>query len=565
MNGYPTYDWFDNDVKKYQKIIKLPEFYKEIDTPIQYKNILSDYMTIKKVRKNKISLPSYKDNNEQLVRTHRYEIKFNDKQKILLDKYFTESEKLYNICVDIWKKYNDMPTNWQIVKDVIFTNYYRSKLDNKYEDMINIIVEDIKKKVYEFSVDNEKFAEQIQQKKAENMNIYKKELELWENQQQIAKKKGVILKKAKPKMKKIKIEKEKNPRKQNNIKQKKPAPDDTLKAVIKNFCKDLKENNDRKYNNKNFKFEMKYKDATRQRHIYIGGRSMNEKGLFIRDFGESICTNYAKIFEKYRMNKETVLIYDKLLEKYYLYVVFVKKAKKVKDRKLVVALDPGEKTFLTFYSSVYNGKIGDNMRLKILIRLRKIASIQSVLNENCNKYGLGIKNKKRLKVKIARLYKNIRGYVNEIHKKAADYLCKNYENILLPTFKTKPMISNKKKENEILRISKIEDREDREKEMDVFKKSYKISTDVKNVLNMQSHYKFKKYLEAKAKEYRTTVYEVDESYTSQACTKCGKLSKTYDKDRKKKCICGYKIDRDVNGARNILLKSLRNIGKIIRS
>ena len=57
------------------------------------------------------------------------------------------------------------------------------------------------------------------------------------------------------------------------------------------------------------------------------------------------------------------------------------------------------------------------MRLKILIRLRKIASIQSVLNENCNKYGVGIKNKKRLKVKIARLYKNIQGYVNEIHKK----------------------------------------------------------------------------------------------------------------------------------------------------
>jgi hypothetical protein len=34
------------------------------------------------------------------------------------------------------------------------------------------------------------------------MNIYKKELELWKNQQQIAKKKGVILKKAEPKLKK---------------------------------------------------------------------------------------------------------------------------------------------------------------------------------------------------------------------------------------------------------------------------------------------------------------------------------------------------------------------------
>ena len=63
-------------------------------------------------------------------------------------------------------------------------------------------------------------------------------------------------------------------------------------------------------------------------------------------------------------------------------------------------------------------------------------------------------------------------------------------------------------------------------------------------------------------EYKTIVHDVKEDYTSQACTKCGILSKMYDDSRKKICInkeCQYKIDRDINGSRNILTKSLREI------
>ena len=74
---------------------------------------------------------------------------------------------------------------------------------------------------------------------------------------------------------------------------------------------------------------------------------------------------------------------------------------------------------------------------------------------------------------------------------------------------------------------------------------------------MQSHYRFKEYLKATAKKYRTNIYDVDESYTSQMCTKCGILSKKYDNKREKICTCGYKIDRDINGSRNILLKCIK--------
>jgi transposase len=47
-----------------------------------------------------------------------------------------------------------------------------------------------------------------------------------------------------------------------------------------------------------------------------------------------------------------------------------------------------------------------------------------------------------------------------------------------------------------------------------------------------------------------------EEYTSLTCTYCGYRSKHYN-EREKECLkCKKKIDRDINGARNILIKTL---------
>jgi putative transposase len=197
------------------------------------------------------------------------------------------------------------------------------------------------------------------------------------------------------------------------------------------------------------------------------------------------------------------------------------------------------------------------MRIKIISWYRLIKKYQSTIDKKKNKNGKNLKNKKILKNKIRKLYLKINGYVNEIHKKSAKFLCENYSNILIPEFKTKPMISKNqiKKENE--RIKRIKNKQEAKKEIRKLNKKIKLSSEVKFVLSMQSHYKFKEYLKASAKRYRTNVYEVDESYTSQCCTLCGVLSKNYDKNRTKSCICrGLKIDRDTNGSRNIYLKSI---------
>ena len=85
----------------------------------------------------------------------------------------------------------------------------------------------------------------------------------------------------------------------------------------------------------------------------------------------------------------------------------------------------------------------------------------------------------------------------------------------------------------------------------------RLSKRVKYVLNSLSHYKFRQHLANKCREYGCEMIIVTEEYTSMTCTKCGKISNKC-RSRIKECEnCRYKINRDVNGARNILIKYLK--------
>ena len=77
-------------------------------------------------------------------------------------------------------------------------------------------------------------------------------------------------------------------------------------------------------------------------------------------------------------------------------------------------------------------------------------------------------------------------------------------------------------------------------------------------------YVFKQRLQFKCKERNIGYTETDEAYTSKTCTKCGYLNDKLGGKKVFKCdFCKYKIDRDINGARNIMINSIekRNIKK----
>lgn len=70
-----------------------------------------------------------------------------------------------------------------------------------------------------------------------------------------------------------------------------------------------------------------------------------------------------------------------------------------------------------------------------------------------------------------------------------------------------------------------------------------------------SHYKFKQRLIWKCNLTGTNLKIVNESYTSKTCTGCGWINKDLGNKNIFKCLkCNLKIDRDINGARNILIK-----------
>ena len=53
------------------------------------------------------------------------------------------------------------------------------------------------------------------------------------------------------------------------------------------------------------------------------------------------------------------------------------------------------------------------------------------------------------------------------------------------------------------------------------------------------------------------VFFTDESLTSKACSNCGNMNDKLGKSKTFNCpTCYYEIDRDINGARNILIKTL---------
>ncbi|UPR04341.1 putative IS605 transposase [Chloropicon primus] len=71
------------------------------------------------------------------------------------------------------------------------------------------------------------------------------------------------------------------------------------------------------------------------------------------------------------------------------------------------------------------------------------------------------------------------------------------------------------------------------------------------------HYALRTYLASKVLLCGKELAIVTEEYTSKTCGRCGHIKENLGGAKVCKCQeCGFKCDRDANGARNILLKHL---------
>ena len=178
-----------------------------------------------------------------------------------------------------------------------------------------------------------------------------------------------------------------------------------------------------------------------------------------------------------------------------------------KDR--IIALDPGVRKFLVGYdpsgSTVYIGQGAQFILSNLLL----------------------IVDKEENKIKKAKIWSRIKNLVNDLHWKTIHYLVKHYDTILIPDFPVSKMIKGR-------RLSRM----------------------TKRLMTMFCFYQFKLKLLWKASMYKKKVYIVDESFTSKTCGICGKLNNVKGLEDFNCVDCGVCIDRDINGARNILLKHL---------
>jgi len=183
-----------------------------------------------------------------------------------------------------------------------------------------------------------------------------------------------------------------------------------------------------------------------------------------------------------------------------------------------VALDPGVRTFVSFYSDGLHGKVGegDFKRIyRLCLNLDKLYS--KISKAKCEQ-------KRNLRKAAERIRWKVYDLIDDLHKKTANFLCKTFDKVFIPTFETSQMVT-------------------------------KLKSSVARSMLTFAHYRFKQFLKAKGAEYSCEVIECNEAYTSKTCSYCGKMHKMGSKKRMK-CDCGANVDRDLNGARGIYLRAL---------
>jgi len=207
------------------------------------------------------------------------------------------------------------------------------------------------------------------------------------------------------------------------------------------------------------------------------------------------------------------LSYNKLTNTMYLYkpTKIIDPNKINKNNKNIISLDPGVRTFQTGYSNkgIYEFGKGSNKKIGFLIK--KINSI-------CKRF----RNRK----KTRKTQTKLKHIVDELHWKTIKNLCDNFKTIILGKLSTKKVLMK-----------------------------HDLHSVVKNQLQYTRHYEFNERLKYKCNVRGNNYFYVDESYTTKICGKCGCINEIGKKKLYNCLNCNLVIDRDVNSARNILIKN----------
>ena len=192
----------------------------------------------------------------------------------------------------------------------------------------------------------------------------------------------------------------------------------------------------------------------------------------------------------------------------------------------VVALDPGVRSFLTWYCTDSVGKIGEGAFFRIQRFCERLDDLLSRAAKSPSR------RRRNMRRAANRMRLRIENLVQELHRQAARFLVNNFDVILLPGFETSEMVERGRR-----RIG---------------------SKTVRNLLSL-AHYRFKLFIRHKAAEAGAIVLDVNEAYTTKTVSWTGEVLENLGGASVIVAQDGERMDRDYNGARGIYLCALGDI------
>jgi len=201
----------------------------------------------------------------------------------------------------------------------------------------------------------------------------------------------------------------------------------------------------------------------------------------------------------------------------------------------IIALDPGERTFVTGYDP--SGKIhevGWSGNKSDYGRIHRLCLVHDSLQSRCmSDPNTTHQSRYRLQRAMRRIRIRIRNLVDELHKWLAKWLCENYNIIILPHYQTSQMLMKSRR---------------------------RIGSKTARAMATWAHTRFKNRLLEKTREYSwCACLTADESYTSITCNHCGYLNNRFTSKVFRCASCHQTSDRDAHGARGILIRFLSKL------
>ena len=314
------------------------------------------------------------------------------------------------------------------------------------------------------------------------------------------------------------------------------TPSKLRAGAIKELCVAYKTNFDIMKTNYTHKFDLKFRSRkdiqsiSLQKDSFVKLKSKFKDRLFFPQYITDKIGYSPRDIDFTKINHDCRLILSRTGKLFVSIPVSYTTPKMMSETDNIMAIDPGVRTAYTCFAPnsetpfLEYGK-GDITKVyKLGLYLDKL---MGKITKEKNK-----RKKKSLRKAVNRLRERIANLKADSHHRICHDILKNADTILIPDFKTSQMI--KKGERKIRKVT------------------------VRKMLNW-SHYSLRQKLITKAKELGKKVIVVTEEYTSKTCCKCGNVDSKLGGSKIYNCkvaSCRFQIDRDYNGAINILLKHL---------